>query len=341
MKLHLPTRLRKRPAAAPAEPPPATASLSTDAQQLLRRLEWTVIKRLDGRLQGDVRTYLRGGGVDLADLREYQPHDDVRRIDWNVTARLQTPHVRDYHEDRDMTVCFLVDASPSVGFGSAERSKQGLAQELVAVLARLFTRAGHRVGAVIHHGGAARDTVLPARGGRDAVLQLILALQASPPVASAAQPMPGLTELTRLLQAGERLLKRRSAVFVVSDFISTPGWETLLGRLTLRHDVLAVRVVDPWERELPDLGLVTLRDAETGLNLLVDLHDPGFRQRFAQLTAARDEALRSALSRARVDTLELATDEDLLAVLQRYTQLRRLRQRRSAAPAGLQRENRA
>lgn len=330
MKLKLPRLPKLRPPPTP-EPPAAAPPLAT-AEKVLRRLEWTVLRRLDGLVQGDVRTLMRGSGVDLADLREYQPHDDVRRIDWNVTARMQTPHVRDYHEDRDMTAWFLVDASASVDFGSADRSKQGLACDFVAVLARLFTKAGHRVGMVVHRGGALPDLVLPARGGRSAVLQMIATLNRPHPMAPGSA-MPGLTRLQQLLEAGDRSLRRRCAVFVVSDFISTPGWERALGQLSLRHDLLAVRLVDPWERELPDLGLLTLRDAETGEQVLVDLADPGFRSRFARLAAERTDQLQAQLARAGVDALELATDDDLLSSLQRYTRLRRLRQRRAGATA--------
>ena len=144
-------------------------------EQVLRRLEWTVIRRLDGLLQGDYRTLMRGSGLDLADLREYQHHDDVRHIDWNVTARLQTPHVRVFTEDREMAAWFLLDLSPSVDFGSGERRKRELLQGFVGVLARLISRHGNRVGAMLYgaRGAAAVDTVLPARGGRLQVLRLL------------------------------------------------------------------------------------------------------------------------------------------------------------------------
>src|SRR5512142_508016 len=144
------------------------------AERVLRRLEWTVIRRLDGLLQGDYRTLMRGTGLDLADLREYQHHDDVRHIDWNVTARLQTPHVRVFTEDREMAAWFLVDLSPSVDFGSGEQRKRGVAAEFVAVLARMLTRHGNRVGAVLY--GSDVDSVIPTRGGRRHVLHLLDAI---------------------------------------------------------------------------------------------------------------------------------------------------------------------
>src|ERR1700749_2054044 len=144
------------------DPPVAGLPDDRDAEALLKRLEWTVLRRLDGLLQGDYRTLLRGAGLDLADLREYQHHDDVRHIDWNVTARLTIPHVREFTEDREMAVWFLVDLSPSVGFCSGEQRKRSVSAEFVAVLARLLTRHGNRVGAMLYGSGV--DTVIPTRG---------------------------------------------------------------------------------------------------------------------------------------------------------------------------------
>src|SRR5258707_14507076 len=153
-------------------------------EQLLRRLEWTVIRRLDGMLHGDYRTLFRGRGLDLADLREYQYHDDVRHIDWNVTARLQTPYVREYHEDREVTAWFLLDLSPSIDFGSAEK-KRSLSTEFITVVGRLLTRQGNRVGALFY--GDRVDTVIPARGGRRHVLQVLHRLLARPALARSAE----------------------------------------------------------------------------------------------------------------------------------------------------------
>src|SRR4249920_2650147 len=192
---------------------------AVNSEALLKRLEWTVIRRLDGLLQGDYRTLWRGAGLDLADLREYQHHDDVRHIDWNVTARLQQPYVRQFTEDRELSAWFLVDLSASVDFGSDARAKRGVAAEFVAVLARLLTRHGNRVGALLY--GSEVDTVIPARGGRTHVLNLLQRMSARP-----EQSAPGATNLRDLLVAGQRIVKRRSTVFVVSDFIRAPGWET-------------------------------------------------------------------------------------------------------------------
>lgn len=211
-------------------------SKPADAEQLLLRLEWTVIRRLDGLLHGDYRCFFRGPGIDLADLREYQYHDDVRHIDWNVTARMQTPYVRVFNEDRDLTAWFLLDLSASLDFG-ARVKKQAVSAQFVGVLARLLTRHGNRVGALCY--GSSVDTVVPARSGRRHVLHLLHALLARP----VTKPAP--TQLTALLDHAARIVPRRSLVFVVSDFISAPGWDEALARLAMRHEVIAVRLSDP------------------------------------------------------------------------------------------------
>lgn len=293
-----------------------------DPEALLRRLEWTVLRRLDGLLHGDYRTLFRGFGLDLADLREYQYHDDVRRIDWNVTARLQTPYVREYHEDREVTAWFLLDVSPSMDFGSAAR-KRAVLEDFVAVLARLLTRHGNRVGALFY--GERLDTVIPARGGRGQVLEILYRLQRRPACERSAP-----TDLGAFLRASFNVLKRRSLVFLVSDFISVPGWERPLAQLAVRHEALAVRLYDALEMEIPDVGLVLVQDAETGEQLFVDTGEPAFRRRFAALAARREERLRAGLREAGVDALELATGEDLVEALLRFAALRKLRGRRVA-----------
>jgi uncharacterized protein (DUF58 family) len=288
------------------------------AEQVLRRLEWKVIRRLDGLLQGDYRTLLRGAGLDLADLREYQLHDDVRHIDWNVTARMQSPYVRVFTEDREMSAWFLLDLSPSVDFGSGELRKRHVSAEFVAVLARLLTSHGNRVGAMLY--GAGVDTVIPTRSGRRHVLHLLHSM-----LDHADSAESGTTRLQDLLASAASLIKRRSTVFVVSDFISEPGWEKPLAQLAQRHEVVAVRVLDPLELELPDLGLLTMRDAETGEQLVVDTHDAGFRKRFARIAAQREAELRAALVKCAVDALELSTDADLVDAIVRFVDMRKRR----------------
>lgn len=323
--------LRRKPAAAP-EPAAAPPLPSAAADSVLRRLEWKVIRRLDGLLQGDYRTLLRGTGLDLADLREYQHNDDVRHIDWNVTARMQVPHVRVFTEDREMSAWFLLDLSPSVDFGSGELRKRNVSAEFVAVLARMLTRHGNRVGAMLY--GAGVDSIIPARCSRRHVLHVLHSML--------QRPVPtenGPTRLHELLASAASLIRRRSTIFVVSDFISEPGWEKPLAQLAERHEVVAVRVLDPLELELPDLGLLTLRDAETGEQIVVDTHDPGFRKRFARIAAQREAELREALARSRVDALELATDADLTEAIVRFVEMRKRRVQLSSGnlPAHLRR----
>ena len=298
--------------------------MSGSAEQLLKRLEWTVIRRLDGLLHGDYRTLFRGSGLDLADLREYQYHDDVRHIDWNVTARLQTPHVREYYEDREVTAWFLLDLSPSVDFGSHDVRKRSLSTEFVSVLARLLTRHGNRVGAVFY--GDTVDAVLPPRSGREQVLQIVHRMLSRPPRARS-----GETNLKELMRAAYELIARRAIVFVVSDFISAPGWGPPLARLAQRHEVLAVRLYDPLEIDMPDLGLVLMQDAESGAQLLVDTHDRGFRKRFATVAQRHETDLRATFREAGVDALELSTGGDLVDALMRFADLRK---RRSQLAAG-------
>ena len=320
--------------AATVSPANAEDKPAVDADTLLQRLEWTVIRRLDGLLQGDYRTLLRGFGLDLADLREYQPQDDVRYIDWNVTARLNVPHVREFQEDREVTAWFLIDLSGSVDFGSRDLKKRDVAAALTGVLSRLLTRRGNRVGAVLKGSSAdQRATVIPVRGGRRQVLHLIDSIRrftSNGTVAQAkvAPAAPGkTTDLSALLGEAYTAIKRRSVVFVLSDFISTPGWEVALAQLARRHEVIAVRLYDPVEQNLPELGFVMLQDAETGEQLFLDTQDKRFRERFAKLATEREANLRTAFSQAGVDCMELATTDNLHQELLRFIDLRKRRSR--------------
>ena len=293
------------------------------SEAVLRRLEWTVLRRLDGVLHGDYRTLFRGFGVDLADLREYEYHDDVRHIDWNVTARLQTPYVRVYNEEREVTAWFLLDLSPSVDFGSQNIKKRAGSTELVAVLARLLSRHGNRVGAMFYGGSV--DTVIPARTGRRQVLHILHKILARPELARSEA-----TNLQDFLATAFQIIPRRSLVFIVSDFISTPGWAKPLAQLARRHEVVAVRLYDHLERELPDLGLLVMQDAETGEQIFVDTHDRKFRKRFAAIAKRRENELRGAFRQAGVDALELATDDDLMDAVLRFADLRKQRSQLAA-----------
>ena len=285
-------------------------------EAILQRVEWTVLRRLDGLLHGDYRTLFRGYGMDIADLREYQYGDDVRHIDWNVTARLQVPYVREFHEDREITAWFLLDLSQSVNFGSTLVRKRHVSADFVAVLARLLTRRGNRVGALYY--GEKVDGMIPARGGRRQVLNILHAMQSEQETPSSSG-----TNLGELLRAAEHVMRRRSLVFVVSDFISAPGWAEVLGRLAQRHEIIAVRLHDPLEAELPDLGLVVVQDAETGEQLFVDTNDRGFRKRFAAAAQRREAELRGAFREAGVDAIELSTSDDLVETVLRFADLKR------------------
>ncbi len=241
-------------------------------ERILLRLDWNVIRRLDGLLQGDYRTLFYGFGVDFADLREYQPEDDIRYIDWNVTARMDTPYVRQYVEDREITAWFLLDLSPSVDFGAVQtkNEKRTMLVDFVTVIARLLTRHGNRVGAMMF--GSKIQHTVPARGGRIQVLRLVNDLLKQPRLSRAP-----FTNLKPLFEGALNSIKRRSLVFIISDFISEPGWERPLSLLNQRHEVLAIRLWDPREVELPDVGMIVMEDAETGEQLFVDTHDPKFR----------------------------------------------------------------
>jgi uncharacterized protein (DUF58 family) len=289
-------------------------------ERILQRLDWQVIRRLDGRLQGDYRSLFYGYGVDFADLREYQPNDDIRYIDWNVTARMDTPYVRQYVEDREITAWFLVDLSPSVDFGTVKSIKRAMLIDFVAILARLLTRHGNRVGAVLY--GSGQERTIPARGGRNQVLLLVNDLLKQPRLRSAP-----FTDLSPLLITALNSIKRRSLIFVISDFIAAPGWERSLQLLNRRHEVLAVRLWDPREAELPDLGPIIMEDSETGEQIYVDTHDHGFRLRFAEAGRRREAALSEVFNRAGVDALSLSTDEDLVRAIVRFAALRQQRRK--------------
>jgi uncharacterized protein (DUF58 family) len=287
---------------------------------LLLRLDWRVIRRLDGLLQGDYRNLFYGYGVDFADMREYQPEDDIRYIDWNVTARLNAPYVRQYAEDREITAWFLLDLSPSMDFGALQRQKRTVLIDFVTTLARLLTRRGNRIGAMFY-GGRVEHTI-PPRGGRIQVLRLVNDLLKQPLLSNAP-----FTDLTQLLKAGLYTIKKRSLIFFISDFISEPGWEPALNLLSRRHEVLGVRLWDPREMELPDIGPVVLEDAETGEQLYVDTHDGKFRQRFREAAQRREAELNESFKRAGVELMPLSTEEDLVRAIVRFSKLRQRRRR--------------
>jgi uncharacterized protein (DUF58 family) len=290
-------------------------------ERILQRLDWQVIRRLDGLLQGDYRSLFYGYGVDFADLREYQPGDDSRYIDWNVSARMATPYVRQYVEDREVTAWFLLDLSPSVDFGTVHNLKRTVLIDFVTLMARLLTRHGNRVGAITY--GQRVDKIIPARVSRIQVLRLTNELLKRPRLTKAH-----FTDLKPLLESALRLIRRRSLIFIVSDFISTPGWERELGLLTQRHEVLAVRVWNPREMELPGIGPIVMEDAETGEQIHVDTQDKKFRARFQEAARRREAELNAVFRRAGVDMLPVSTEEDLVSAIVRFAALREQRKTR-------------
>jgi len=298
----------------------STPTSAPTPERILQRLDWQVIRRLDGLLQGDYRSLFYGYGVDFADLREYQPGDDIRYIDWNVTARMNTPYVRQYVEDREITAWFLLDLSPSMDFGTVQSLKRTVLVDFVTTMARLLTRHGNRVGAMFY--GSAIERTIPARGGRIHVLRLVNDLLKQPRL-----PRAPFTNLTPLLEGALNAIKKRSLVFIISDLISALGWERPLSLLNRRHEVLAVRLRDPRELELPDIGPVVMEDAETGEQLFVDTRDRGFRARFAEAARRREAALNESFKHAGVDALSLSTEEDLVRAIVRFAALRQQRRR--------------
>lgn len=300
----------------------STPISASTPERILQRLDWQVIRRLDGLLQGDYRSLFYGYGVDFADLREYQPEDDIRYIDWNVTARLNTPYIRQYVEDREITGWFLLDLSPSMDFGTVQTQslKRTVLIDFVTTVARLLTRHGNRIGAIFY--GSRIERTIPARGGRIQVLRLVNDLLKQPRL-----PQAPFTNLTLLLQAGLHVIKKRALIFIISDFISAPGWERPLRLLNQRHEVLAIRLWDPRETQLPDIGPIVMEDAETGEQLYVDTHDRKFRQRFQEAAQRREAALNEAFKRAGVDALSLSTEEDLVRAIVRFATLRQQRRK--------------
>lgn len=293
---------------------------TTAPDRLLLRLEWKVVRRLDGRIQGGYRTVHRGVGMDLAGVRPYMDGDDARHIDWNVSARLDELQVREFTEDRELTSWLVLDRSASMAVGSPERDKHDVAGELALVLARLLGRSGNRVGAVLYDTGSVQ-IIRPGTGRRQALL-------IGSEMDRAGDPRHGATtDLAAMLDAVASIAKRRSLVVVISDFIGTPGWERPLLRLAHRHEVVALRIVDAADEDLPSVGLILVEDAETGEQVLVDSSDPLFRSRFADGIEERDAELLGGMKRAGVPLHRVDTSADLVDTLLRViaeTRRRRL-----------------
>jgi uncharacterized protein (DUF58 family) len=296
--------------------------------QMLRRLDFTVSRPIAMRLGGDATSVVRGSGLDLAELREYQPGDDVRYLDWNATARTGRPHVRQTYTERALDVWLLVDVSPSIDWGTARRTKRSHAEELIAALAQVIGRRNHRLGAMLF---AERPLdVLPPATGRFNMLRLLARLRETP-----RRSEHGRTDLTAALTLARSVIRRPSAIVIVSDLLADDGWADALGKLTARHEVVVLRIADPREVELPDVGFVTLEDPETGEQLLVDTGDRRLRERFAEAARAQAESIERVLVAEGVRQIVARTDGDLLPPLLELLDRRRLvaRQRGMLRPA--------
>jgi uncharacterized protein (DUF58 family) len=286
------------------------------AAVLLRRLELTVRRRLDGLLQGDHLGLVPGSGSETGDARSYHPGDDVRRMDWPVTARTQVPHVREMIADRELETWVVLDLSASLDFGTAFCEKRDLAIAGLAAVSHLTVRGGNRLGAVVTTGE--RVDRYPAAAGRLAADRLLRAVVATPRAAGGRRG-----DLAAALETLRRPPRRRGLAVVISDFLGDLDWERPLRGLSARHELLAVEVVDPRELELADVGSLTVVDPESGRTLEVPTGSAAFRQRFAEGAAAQRREIAAALRRAGAAHLQLRTDRDWLADVVRFVAERR------------------
>ncbi len=309
------TLTRPKPKTLDVRPEPKAPELP---EALLRRLELKVIKRLDGFLFGDYSGIFYGPSLDLAEIREYQPGDEVRRMDWNVTARSGKLHVRQYREEREITAWMVVDLSKSMTFGTRRVLKRDLALEFAGVLSSIITRHGDKIGCLgVNEAGI---KFVPPRTGRAQTLNILHQLSHLE-----QNFAPGnFSNLEAALERVERTLKRRTMLFVVSDFMDANSeWAQPLGRLAQRHDVIAVRISDPAERELPNVGGVRFRDPESGSEVWVDTSNPKVRLAHAKMVLNRNERVARAFRGARVDALELSTHLEVIAPIMKFTLKRR------------------
>jgi uncharacterized protein (DUF58 family) len=286
------------------------------ADVLLRRLELTVRRRLDGLLQGDHLGLVPGSGSEAGDSRTYHPGDDVRRMDWPVTARTQVPHVRETIADRELETWAVVDLSASLDFGTAACQKRDLAIAGLAAVGHLTVHGGNRLGAVVTTGE--RLDRYPAMPGRLAAERLLRSVVATPRAAGGRRG-----DLAAALETLSRPVRRRGLVVVISDFLGDSDWERPLRGLSARHDLLAIEVVDPRELELVDVGLLTVVDPESGQTLEVPTGDAEFRARFALGAAVQREQIATGLRRAGAGHLQLSTDRDWLMDVVRFVAERR------------------
>ncbi len=289
-------------------------------EQLLRRLEFTVLKRLDGFFFGDYSGVFYGPSLDLAEVREYQPGDEVRRIDWNVTARSGgVLHIRQYREEREITAWVILDGGSSMHFGTRRLTKYQLGLEFAALTARIVTKHGDKVGAIATNATGLK--LVTAGSGRGQALRIINELSSGQPTSTAiGLPTQAVSSeyLKEALERVEKTLRRRALIFVVSDFMRGSDWVEPLSRLSVKHDIVAVRVSDPVERDLPNVGGVRFRDPSSGSETWVDTSDPKIRAQHKRIVFERNARIEGALKRAQADTLELHTERDLVQPILRF-----------------------
>jgi uncharacterized protein (DUF58 family) len=284
--------------------------------ELLRRLSWPALRRLGIHLGGAEQSLVRGPGIEYSDAREYTPGDDARLIDWNLTARSDRPFVKDSFPERALDAWLVLDVSPSMAWGTAKCLKGRLVNEMAVAASELLARSGNRVGVILF--GAGQPSIVPPRAGRTHRMRLLASLESATPRQDA-----GPTDLTAALERVERVARRRALVVLVTDFLAAGGWERPLARMSLRHEIVAVHVTDPRESSIPDIGIVTFEDPETGRQLTVDTASRRLRARFEEAAAEQNEALGETLRRCRVDVLPISTEEDVIPRLARFLAARR------------------
>jgi len=295
--------------------------------QVLQRLEISITKRLDGMLQGDYRGLFPGHGSEPGETRVYSAGDDVRRMDWNVTARTLTPHIRETIADRELETWLVVDLSPSLYFGTAKYQKKDLSLAAAATAGFLTARGGNRIGAVLATTNG--PEIIPARTGRNHLRATLARI--------ANHPRPNAYGSADLAGAIERVMApnhRRGLAVVVSDFLADDLWHRSLGVVGTRHETLAVEVVDPRELELPSVGVIDVTDPTTGAVRQIQTSKPAVRARYAAAAAKQRARIEGHIRGARADHLRLRTDEDWLPAMVRFVGLRRERQSAIARSGG-------
>lgn len=296
------------------------AGVPPEILRQVKRIELRTRGLVNSHFAGEYHSVFKGQGMEFAEVREYQPGDEVRTIDWNVSARMRRLFVKRYVEERELTVLLLVDCSGSARFGTADRDKRTLSAELAAVLALTATRNNDRVGLVLFSDGV--EHVVPPRKGRRHALRLVRDVLAWPARSRA-------TDLAGALDHAARLLSHHAVVFVISDWVA-PNPERALRRLCQRHDVVGVVLDDPGERDLPDLGVARLLDPETETYLEVDTGDRAVRAAYAQAQQAERADRTSRFRRLAVDEVRVRTEEGYVDALLRFFATRETRARRRA-----------